>query len=417
MRVLFISHFFPPEELSSAILVEELATAVAERGHQVDVLTGFPNWPRGKCFKGYSSEGFVTEKMGGLNIHRIPFMASPNGSFLQRVLDFKSFEYNVKKYGKSLQRPDLIFVPVPPNEDALAARALARHFRCKYVVNVQDIQPDGAIELGYIRNPLAIKILRWQERLMYADAAHIVPIGDNFRKQLEAKGIAKEKISVLPNWIDAEAIAPMSRMNALRLEWGIPEEKFVLLYAGTFGRIHGTESLLEAARCLKEDKDIQLLMVGQGYDFERCRKTVEEEGLVNVLVKSFVPRSRLRELQAIADLSIVSLKKGFGHSSVPSKVLGYMSAGRGVLAFADHDCDTALLINEARCGLVLEPGNVEHFVVNVLGLRKNQVRVAEWGRNARSYIVSCLDRKVVTSVGVDMLERILTEQDFYRRNK
>lgn len=387
--------------------MKELADSLAEAGHEVDVLTGYPNWPGGKCFPGYSASRFSYEKMGKLNIYRIPFRAAPNGTFLQRVLDFKSFEFNARRYGKKLQRPDVIYVPVPANEDALAARALARHFRCKYVVNVQDIQPDGAIELGYIKNPLAIKVLQRQERLMYADAAHLVAIGENFRERLKAKGIPEEKISVLPNWVDAEDIVPVDKINPLRREWAIPDDKFVLLYAGTFGRIHGTEILLQAARLLASEPGVLFLMVGQGYDFERCREAVNSENLTNVMVKEFVPRARLSELQSMADVSIVTLKQGFGHTSVPSKVLGYMSAGRGVLALADEDCDTALLINAAQCGAILEPGNASALVQKIVALYANPALVKVWGENARRYLTAHLDVKVVPKRGVEIMERIV----------
>ena len=407
MRVLFVSHYFLPEELSIAYLMKELADALADAGHEVDVLTGFPNWPGGKCFPGYSANRFSREKMGKLNVYRIPFRAAPNGTFLQRVLDFKSFEFNARRYGKKLQRPDLIFVPVPANEDALAARWLAKHFSCKYVVNVQDIQPDGAIELGYIKNPLAIKILRRQERMMYADASHLLAIGENFRKRLKEKGIPEDKISVLPNWINADDVAPLDRINLLRREWAIPDDKFVVLYAGTFGRIHGTEILLQAARLLANESGILFLMVGQGYDFELCRETVAKECMTNVLVKEFVPRSRLAEMQAIADVSVVTLKSGFGHTSVPSKVLGYMSAGRGVLALADENCDTALLVRAAQCGAILEPSNVTSLVQKVVALYADPDLVRVWGENARNYIVANLDARVVPKKCVAFLEDIV----------
>src|SRR5665811_269342 len=100
MRVLFVSHFFLPEELSIAFLMKELADSLVEQGHEVDVLTGFPNWPSGKFFAGYAADEFSHEKMGGLNVYRVPFRAAPNGNFLQRVMDFKSFEFAVRKYGR-----------------------------------------------------------------------------------------------------------------------------------------------------------------------------------------------------------------------------------------------------------------------------------------------------------------------------
>lgn len=407
MRILITSHFFLPEELSIAFLMKELADALADKGHEVDVLTGFPNWPGGQCFEGYSATRFSHEKMGKLNVYRMPFRAAPNGSFIQRVIDFKSFEFAARKYGKQLPRPDLIYVPVPPNEDALAARWLARYFNCKYVINVQDIQPDSAIDLGYIRNPLAIKLLRWQEQVMYRDAAHVVTIGENFRRRLEAKKIAASKISVLPNWINAEDIKPQSGLNALRRKWEIPENKFVVLYAGTFGRVHGTDVLLQAAGLLAHVEDVMFLMVGQGYDFERCRKIVRQENLNNVLVKEFVLRSRLSEMQAIANISVVTLRPGFGYTSVPSKVLGYMSAGRGVLALADNDCDTALLIKAASCGAILEPGNASVLALEIEALHANPALVQQWGDNARNHIITRLDAKVVPGQGVELMEKIV----------
>ena len=409
LRILFVSHFFLPEELSGAYLVKELADALTDEGHEVDVLTGFPNWPGGKCFPGYSASRFSHEKMDKLNVYRIPFFAAPNGTFLQRVLDFKSFEFNARRFGKKLQRPDLIFVPVPANEDALAARCLAKHFLCKYVVNVQDIQPDGAIELGYIKNPFAITILRWQEQKMYANAAHLVAIGENFRQRLIEKGIPEKKISVLPNWINADAIKPENGVNTLRREWGISDDKFVVLYAGTFGRIHGTEILLQTARLLAGEPGVMFLMVGQGYDFRLCRDTVINENITNVLVKEFVPRARLSEMQSIADVSIATLKQGFGHTSVPSKVLGYMSAGRGVLVLADQGCDTALLIDTAKCGAVINPGRTDLLAQTIVELFHSPEIVREWGVNARQYIIDHLDVKVVPKRGVTLLESIVNE--------
>ncbi len=172
MRVLFVSHYFPPEQVSAAFLAYEFAKAVKEAGHSVDVLTGFPNWPDGKPFPGYDGRRVLSENIDGINVTRLPFLAAPNCLFLRRVLDFKSFEYLARWHGRRLKRPDIIYVLAPPNEDAVAARSLAGFFGCPYVVNTQDIHPDTAIELGYIRNPLAIRLLRDQEK-RYMRTAHM----------------------------------------------------------------------------------------------------------------------------------------------------------------------------------------------------------------------------------------------------
>ncbi len=410
LRFLFVSHYFPPEELSMALLVHELAHATAARGHEVHVLTGYPNWPVGKPMPPYSAWRRTREQLGGVTVHRVPFLASPNGPLWRRLLDFKSFEFSVRILGRSLARPDLIHVHVPPNEDALAAAALARHFDCPFVLHVQDVQPDGAIEIGSLRNPLAIGVLRRQESSLYERAAHVVTLGNALRGRILEKGVAATKVSVLPNWIDAQALAPMDRMNPLRAEWGIPEDRFVALYAGTFGRVHGTSQLLDAAERLRTDAQVMFLLVGQGHDFEQNRKLVQSRDLQNVIVKEFVPRARLSELQAIADVSLVTLRRGLGSISVPSKVLGYMAAGRPVIGLVDSGSDTATLLRDAGCGIVLDPGDVVGLVRELRALAGDPSLAHERGRRGRTYVLDQLDTAVVLERGVAILEAVARRQ-------
>ncbi len=389
-----------------AFLIKELADYMAARGHSVDVLTGFPNWPSGNCFPGYRADAFTRTAEGKVTVHRMPFLASPNGPIWKRLLDFKSFERAIGKYGRTLDRPDMIYVHVPPNEDAIAALRLARQFACKVVVNVQDIQPDSTIDLGYIKNGMIIKLLRMQEQKMYRHASHITVIGESFRQRLLSKGIARERISIIPNWIDARAVAPVDRETPLRAEWGIAPSRFVVLYAGTFGRVHGTNVLLETAKALSNRDDILFLFVGQGYDFQRNRDLAAEWRLKNVQFRNFVPRSRLSELQSTSDVSLVTLRKGFGHTSVPSKVLGYMAAGRGVIGLVDDHCDTARLINAAGCGCVLEPENPAPLAEELARISHDRRVAAQWGGNARKYILDHLDAPVVLDQAAKLLESL-----------
>lgn len=397
-----------------AFLVQELADATAARGHEVHVLTGYPNWPVGRTMRPYSAWRPASERMGGVTVHRIPFLASPNGPLWRRMLDFKSFELSVRIFGRSLERPDLIHVHVPPNEDALATAALAKYFACPFVLHVQDVQPDGAIKIGSLKSQLAIAILRRQETCVYERAAHVLALGAEMRTLILRKGVAATKVSLLPNWINAQAIVPMDRMNPLRAEWGIPEDRFVVLYAGTFGRVHGTAQLIDAAEQLRMDKQVTFLLVGQGHDFEHIKKLAESRGLRNVMVKEFVPRARLGELQAIADVSIVTLRSGLGNISVPSKVLGYMAAGRPVIGLLDSSSDTASLLRNAKCGVVLEPGDIVGLARELRALAANPSLAREWGQRGRQHVLDQLDAQVVLGRGVDMLETVARGQAVFQ---
>jgi colanic acid biosynthesis glycosyl transferase WcaI len=406
VRALFVTHFYPPEELSAAFLAAEFAAALVEHGHQVDVLTGFPNWPAGQAFPGYSARRFATETVSGVNVHRVPFMASPNGNFISRALDFKSFQLSAWHYGRRLPRPDLVYVLVPPNEDALVAARLARHFGSIFVPNIQDVQPDTAIALGYLRNKLLISLLRRQEAAVYRDAGRIVAIGESMKQRLMQKGIAAERIEVLPNWINPRDIVPLPRCNPLRTEWGISADRFVVLYAGTFGRIHNVPILLEAARQLRQTQAL-LLLVGQGYDFETVRSAAASGEYPNVLVKPFVPRSRLSELQSLSDVSVVLVRGGYAHTSVPSKVLGYMSAGRQVIGSLDADSDSAALIRDAGCGELVAPDDATSIAQAVTRAMSDRALGSIRGANARRFVEERMSGPVVLARGVAMLEDIV----------
>lgn len=407
MRILLISHFFPPEEPPAAFLAFELATALKHANHDVDVITGFPNWPTGTVFNGYYRNKTTIENINGLNIIRLPFLAAPSGSFIRRAIDFTSFQFLVKREGKKLNRPDLIYVLAPPNEDGLAARSLAKHFKCPYVLNIQDIHPDTAINLGYIKNKLLINLLKYQESKMYNDAAHVVTIGSQMKKMLVKKGISEKKISIVPNWIDSNTIHPMSKDNSLREEWEIPSNTFIVLYAGTFGRIHGTSILVDIASSFQDkNQKILFLLVGQGQDFNKIKEKAKQNKLSNILLKPFVPRNRLCELQALADISIVLTKKGFGFTSVPSKVLGYMAAARPVLAAIDKDSDTADIIRNADAGIIVQPENLQEITDAINYIYKNSILLEKWGSNARNYIINQLSPSILLPHYIKLLEKI-----------
>ncbi len=405
MNLLILSPYYLPEEPPIAFLLNELAQTLGHKGHAVTVLTGYPSWPNGELVPGYKSSEFSKEVIGFVTVARMPFRLTFGRSLLSRALDFLGFRFAVRRHRHRVNRPDLIFAPVPSNENAMAARSLAKFFGCPYVVNVQDIHPDGAIKLGFIKNRLAIGLLRRQERLMYRDASHVVTIGHCFRKSLIDKGLPEGKITVVPNWINTSEITMKSHVNELRKVWAIPDDKFVVLYSGTFGRIHGTDTIVKSAEMLRHRTNIVFLLVGQGYDFERCREFVSEHALENVVIRDFVPRNRLPELQAISSISLVCLRSGFGYTSIPSKILGYMAAGRAVLAMADNDCDTANLIAKANCGRVIAPEDPIALRNAIVELEDSRDLVASWGVNARKFSVENLDVSVLTEQAALVLER------------
>jgi len=253
-------------------------------------------------------------------------------------------------------RPEVIINFGPPLVGPAMSALLARYFGARYIPVIYDLYPDIAIEMGAIRGRLLIRTANALERWIYRRSDRIVVLSEGFRRVLvESKGVAKEKIRVIPVWLDLDEIKRSQDSLAWRREHGIPEDAFVVLYAGTMGIISGAEVLLDVAREFSEDTGIVFLFVGEGSAKER----IQEEGrdLPNVRNLGFQPRETLPEMLSSADVGIMTLLPGRGRTSVPSKVLGYMAAGVPVLASCDQDSDSARMIREAKCGEVVPPGD------------------------------------------------------------
>jgi colanic acid biosynthesis glycosyl transferase WcaI len=211
---------------------------------------------------------------------------------------------------------------------------------------------------------------------------------------------------VIPVWLDGREIIPMERDNSWRRASGIGPEKFVVLYAGTMGLVSGAEVVVGAAKQLQSYEDILLLLVGEGRLKDRVEEMAWEAGLKNLRFLPFQPRERLSELQATADVSLVTLAPGRGRTSVPSKVLGYLAAARPVIAAVDAGCDTADLVRNARCGLVTPSGEAVHLARTILHLFRNPHLGHKMGKAGRKYFEQNLERKQVLDIYLNMLANV-----------
>jgi colanic acid biosynthesis glycosyl transferase WcaI len=219
------------------------------------------------------------------------------------------------------------------------------------------------------------------ERIQYRVSRRLVVLGDASRATLVNKGVNADRIEVIPVWLDPEEIRPGPRDNRWRAEQGIGPDRFVVLYSGTSGIISGAEMLADVAARLPPE--VVLLVVGGGEAWRRLDALVRAgTAPPNLILRPYQPRERLAEVQASSDLSLVTLLPGKGRTSVPSKVQGYMAAGRPVLAAVDADCDTAGLVSRGGFGLVV-PFSATDLVRAIEEVRAQPRRLAEWGQRAR----------------------------------
>lgn len=396
MKIVIICQWYPPEYAPIGVMLQELSRDLAAKGHEITVITGYPNHPLGVLFEGYQKRLFSEEWDGAVRIIRCWLYTSPKRSNVRRGLNYLSFALLSLLAALRLKKQDMLFMVSPPLSNGLIAILLKKLKGLNFVFNVQDIYPDAGIAAGIIRNPLLIRALSKLELLTYRMSEAVAVISVGFRKNLTDKGIAPQKVHVLSNWIDAVEIAPTSKDNPFARKHGLAG-KFVVLYSGTIGLISGAGILLDCAERLQWASDIVFLLVGEGGAKDAIMAGAKERRLKNLLFLPFQPRQILSQVQSSADISVVTLFKGRGSSSVPSKVLGYMAVARPVVASVDPDSDTAQLVARAECGICVAAEDAEQLTAAILALYGDREKSLQLGYNGRAFLMANCSRQKMTA--------------------
>ncbi len=396
MRITIVCQLYPPEVAPIGVMVSELARDLARAGHEVTVVTAFPNHPRGVVFPGFRQRLVRRERAGGITVLRCYMFVTPGRSPAARIAGYLTFGLAAVLAALRLPRQHAVLVPSPPLTNGIVALVLRRLLRTPCVLNIQDVFPDAAIAAGVIRNAALISAIRRMELAIYRGCRRIVVISDGFRQNLEAKGVAGGKIEVIYNWLDTAEITPLSRDNPFARRHALAG-KYVVLYSGTIGLISGAELLLDCAQRLSGLPDILLLIVGEGVARDALVRGAGQRGLDNMRFLPFQPRELLSQVQSSADVSVVTLKPAMGRTSVPSKVLGYMAAARPVIASVDRDCDTSRMIALADCGIVTPAGDAPALTAAMLALYRNRVLARRLGANGRAFIERHCSRAAATA--------------------
>ena len=391
--IYIVTQWFPPEHAPIGHMLLELAESLSKKGWMLTIITGFPNHPRGVVYDGYRKKLFQEEWIGKVRIWRVYLYTSANRSYLNRILNFLSFTVTSSLTLLWRGKPDMVFGAMQPLSVGAVLPVVAKLKGAKLVFNIQDLHPDAQIKLGLLKNRLLIRLLKGLERYGYRSANGLSVICDDFKAHCMAEGVEERRIAVIRNWIDLDEIKPGPRLNAFRSELGLTEQDFVILFAGTIGLASGADVLPDLAERLIAEADIKLVIVGEGELLSTIKESAEERGLGNMIFRPFQPRERLGEVQAIADVSVVTIRPGSEQMSVPSKVLGYMAAARPVLVAAEKKSETARFIVESRAGVIVPPGDPGAIASAVLEMRARPREAAEMGCSGRRFLERNLSRE------------------------
>jgi glycosyltransferase involved in cell wall biosynthesis len=407
VHILFLSHYFVPENNAPAARVHEMAREWARVGHRVTVLTGVPNVPAGVVFEGYENRCCQTEWVDGIRTVRVWTYLAVNRGRVLRGLNFLSYMMTAGAVGSTLRpRADVVIATSPQFLAGWAGVPVSRAHGTPLVLEIRDIWPDSITAVGALEEGRLVRALERLELLLYKSADHIVAVGEGYRQNMIRKGVPPAKIEVVTNGVDTELFTPREADAALRERLGLTG-KYVVAFAGTIGMASGLEVALGAARRLKAQgrHDIAFLLVGDGAVRAELETAARAEGLDNIVFTGLVPRRELPAYLASSDACLVHFRKQELFSTIlPSKFFEDAAMERPILL--GFEGAARAMLKEADCGIAFEPGNDAELAAAVLKLVGDGAEGARLGANGRRYVLERFDRRRLAHDYLAILERV-----------
>lgn len=359
MKLLLLTQWFEPEPAFKGLT---FARALRDAGHEVQVLTGFPNYPGGRIYSGYRIRPVQRETVDNVSVVRVPLYPSHGDSAIGRALNYLSFAAATSILGPFfVRRPDVVYVYQPPATAAMAALIFKALFRARVIVDVQDLWPDTLAATGMISNKGVLAVVRAWCRLVYRAADHVIVLSQGFRRRLVDRKVPDRKISVVLNWAGDEMESSPPAVTSLRQRVGLPSDAVVVLYAGNIGRAQNLSALLPAmANPAVRAAGLYLVLMGGGLEYRPVERQIASSGLANVKMLSSVPKAEAQALIREADGLLVHLRSDpLFAITIPSKVQSYLNAGVPILAGVSGEARE--LIESAGAGMAFEPDSERDF--------------------------------------------------------
>lgn len=401
MKAIFPCSYYLPETAASLYLTDNIIHACAENGIEVMLYTPTPT--RGV------TEGAVWKRKevhcsGMLHINRFHMYGEGKNPLL-RAFRYLFCEFFLT-YKCLFTKYDVAFVDSTPPIQGLK-NPLIKLIKRKHVVyNAQDIFPDSLVGTGLAKKGGVLwKIGRVVENITYKYADRIIVISEDFKRNIMEKGVPEEKIVVVYNWVDEEAVKHVPREeNKLFDAYGLDRSKFYITYSGNIGLTQNMDMLLEVAKELETvEPDIQFVLIGEGAYKKRVEEIIVEKNIGNVTLLPFQPYEDISHVFSLGDVGLVISKPGVGENSVPSKTWSILSASRPVLANFDEN-ELKSIVAENQCGIFTKAGDKEAFKQAILDLYNDREHCEQLGRNGREFILKNLTRAVGTQKYVDVIK-------------
>lgn len=404
MNILYLTQYFPPDQGAAQIRAWEMAKNLTRLGHRVTILTEFPNHPRGVIPRKYRFSLFAREICGGVEVVRSYVKASPKKGFLGRMIFYLSFTATSIFAALKLKRKyDLVYATSSPLFVGLSGYVIAKAKGAKFVLEIRDIWPDAAVLLGQLKNKLFISMAASMEKFCYDKCSKVIVVTEGYRQNLLEKGVSSIKIEVVYNGSNIHLFKPARDGDTLKKRYGFGD-RFVVLYAGNLGLIHGMNYLVEAARLLGNLDSIRFLFIGEGPLKKEVMSLRERYQLRNLEVLNGVPAEKIVDYFNLADVCLVSTKKSALTATIlPVKMFDAWACAKPIILSVDGEAKDHL--RRANAGLWAEPEDPAAIANAIKRLLDNPRLCGELGVNGRKYVEKYFSRKTQA----ERLERILVD--------
>lgn len=409
MRILFLSHYFPPEVNAPASRTFEHCREWVRAGHNVTIVTCAPNHPHGRVYDGYRNRLIARETVEGIDVIRIWTYVTANEGFLKRTLGYVSFMVSAILLLPFFGKADVVVTTSPQFFNGLAGFFVSRLKRIPWVLEIRDLWPDSIFAVGAIRNRHVIALLSALERFAYRTASHIVVVTDAFKTHITKLGIPADRITVIKNGVDLDLFRQPTDSdivlirNRISAQTGVSlQGKFVAAYVGTHGMAHRLETLMEAAQLCVDDERIVFLMVGDGAERNNLLELRERLQLRNVLMLEQMPKSAMPAIWGITDASLVLLKRSdLFKTVIPSKIFESMAMQKPVVMGVEGEASA--LLNTAGCGICIEPENAQQLAQALRRLANDSDLYARLAQSGAQFVRANFDRRRLAAVYLDVL--------------
>ena len=410
MKILFLPTYCKPEKAASGYLGQNRNQAYADLGW--DMVAFAPTPCRGiskEERKKYKGKAYRTEVDfdGHRTIHRFSMYAEGKNPILRA---FRYFLVSIKHLNRALfskhaKNVDVMFLASTPPYQGLLGTVVKKIRHIPFVYNLQDIFPDSLVGTGLAKKDgILWKIGRVIENITYRNADKIIVISQDFKRNIMAKGVPEDKIEVIYNWVDENAVVPVKdEDNELFEEFGISRDKFRVVYAGNLGNAQNIGIIVEAAKRLKDNNNIEFVIFGKGSLKNEINETKAKEQLDNLKIFPIQPYERVSKVYGLGHVCIVACKPGLGGAAMPSKTWSIMSSGRAVLANFDEG-ELKEIVENNHCGVFTKADDLDGFVAAIEELSQHPERCTEMGKNGRQFILDNLTREVGTQKYVNVIK-------------